>query len=296
VSGDGLALETVIEDPAADPRNPFGYDCAIDGNRLAINSIDLHNVWIYEYIDGAWQPTGGLTPEVVGPIGSSQSLDGDVLLVGGPLDERRGIEAGAAYVFRRGSDSMWQQEATLFAPDSRKDARFGWSVSLSGNVALIGAYRDSEAGEAAGAAYIFRYDGSAWNFEAKFLPESDGDFMYFGGSVALEGSTAVIGAPSEGVGGTVSIYGFDGSGWVREARFASSTFGVLGTDVSIAGGIVAAADPTDDEIAEDAGVVRVYRKASGAWAEVSRVYDPDAGFRDGFGSPLALSEGFLAGR
>ncbi|MFH0981063.1 MAG: hypothetical protein V2A79_05945 [Planctomycetota bacterium] len=48
------------------------------------------------------------------------------------------------------------------------DERFGCSVSLSGNVALVGACSASRSGGAdAGSAYLLRYNGSIWVQEAE---------------------------------------------------------------------------------------------------------------------------------
>ena len=51
---------------------------------------------------------------------------------------------------------------------------FGVLVSVSGDTAVIGAWRDDDNGSDSGSVYVFRFDGSGWVQEAKILP-SDGE-------------------------------------------------------------------------------------------------------------------------
>ncbi|MCA9253679.1 MAG: FG-GAP repeat protein, partial [Phycisphaerales bacterium] len=50
----------------------------------------------------------------------------------------------------------WQQIAKLTAADAATDDYFGYSVALSGDTAVIGAYLDDDGGSASGSAYVFR--------------------------------------------------------------------------------------------------------------------------------------------
>jgi len=94
-----------------------------------------------------------------------------------------------------GARAQWDELAKLLAGDGAADDEFGYSVSISGDYAVIGAYYDDDNGVDAGAAYVFVRSGSTWSLHPK-LTASDGaagdDFGY---SVALCGDYAVIGAP-----------------------------------------------------------------------------------------------------
>ena len=94
-----------------------------------------------------------------------------------------------AYVFRRvpgGEGGAWVEEAKLTAADGRPSDLFGRSVSLSGDVALVGARFEDERGTDAGAAYVFRRisegEGGAWVQEAK-LTAADGEAGDFFGRI-----------------------------------------------------------------------------------------------------------------
>ena len=86
---------------------------------------------------------------------------------------------------------------TLFASDAEDEHRFGETLVLSGQRALI---------EGGGAAYVFEFDGQAWQ-EVSKITASDGTEL---DDVALSGNVAMIGAPSrQNDTGAVFFYHFD---------------------------------------------------------------------------------------
>ena len=92
----------------------------------------------------------------------------------------------------------------LTASDAQDSDNFGWSIAVSGDTAVVGAYLEDAGGGSAGAAYLFQRDqGGLDNWgEAKKLTASDAqDDDWFGYSVAVSGNTAIVGAASEDGGG-----------------------------------------------------------------------------------------------
>lgn len=191
------------------------------------------------------------------------STDGSTLVVAadGDANAARGIDpeprssgdgirqdSGAIYVFVRGLDGGWAQQAYIKAASVGEDDRFGRSLALSGdgNTLVVGApFEDSaQAGiggdgldddaPAAGAVYVFERDAAGrWSQQA-YLKGSDteaGDV--FGRSVALseDGDVLVVGAPGWGnseaddLAGSGAVYelvrGADG-GWSEQARLQAS--------------------------------------------------------------------------
>ena len=82
----------------------------------------------------------------------------------------------------------------LLAADGARRDWFGGSVSIDGNLAIVGAQNASS-----GAAYIFHYDGSSWIQQAKLTAADGAASDDFGGSVCISGDVAIVGANSEGV-------------------------------------------------------------------------------------------------
>lgn len=103
---------------------------------------------------------------------------------------------GKVYVYRR-SGSLWRLEAGLTSSDGRSSDLFGVSVAIHGDVALVGASNKTIAGRPRqGEAYAFVRSSGTWTEHAQFVA-SDGDTRdQFGASVAIHGSTALVGAPA----------------------------------------------------------------------------------------------------
>lgn len=92
------------------------------------------------------------------------------------------------------TEANWIQSQKLTASDGTTNDRFGISVSLSGDNALIGSYQDDDKGFDSGSAYIFEFNGSNW-IETQKLNSLDGSAKdYFGYSVSLSENRALIGA------------------------------------------------------------------------------------------------------
>ena len=58
--------------------------------------------------------------------------------------------------FRSLNRGKWVEQAKLTASDAASSDRFGFSVSIDGDYAIMGAYRDSDNGTFSGSAYIFK--------------------------------------------------------------------------------------------------------------------------------------------
>lgn len=154
----------------------LGYPSVTDG--VHVYRFDGES-WVHEATLVAEDPT---KPSRVfhGPL----ALDGDTALLSHKYDD-------VVYVFRF-DGQQWAQVAKLAPEDTGPtDLRnFGTSVSLDGNLALIGASAaDDGSGVRAGAAYLFRFDGRHWRQELKLVGDGGAGFGDF---VALDDNTALI--------------------------------------------------------------------------------------------------------
>lgn len=116
---------------------------------------------------------------------------GNIAIVGARLD---GIEKGAAYVFEKNNvTGNWTEVVKLTASYAESGDEFGFSVSVSGNIAIVGAYgHDSRKG----AAYVFEKNEITGNWtEVDKLTDHDGAAGDVSGySVSISGNTAIVGA------------------------------------------------------------------------------------------------------
>ena len=78
-------------------------------------------------------------------FGRAVAVDGDLMVVGA-IDDDRGAEAGAAYVFGRnqGGTGAWGQVVKITASDGAEYDYFGYSVAISGDTVVVGAFGDDE--------------------------------------------------------------------------------------------------------------------------------------------------------
>ena len=85
------------------------------------------------------------------------AISGDTAIVGARLEDEKGSNAGAAYIFERnqGGADNWGEVTKLTAFDGQAFDLFGISVAISGDSAIVGAFGEDEKGGAAGAAYIY---------------------------------------------------------------------------------------------------------------------------------------------
>ena len=75
-------------------------------------------------------------------FGHSVSISGDYAVVGAYYDDDGDVSnSGSAYIFVRDGTS-WSQQAEIVASDAAMGDRFGKSVSISGDYAVVGAYID----------------------------------------------------------------------------------------------------------------------------------------------------------
>lgn len=190
----------------------FGWNVSLQGETLAIGApgedpsgmMNAGSVYIFVKISEAWfqQRKFFASDAGVGDrFGFSVALDGNTVLVGAPQDN---LSAGSAYIFRL-VGTVWTQIAKLVPDDAEANAKFGQSVALEGEMAVVGAWSDDGF---RGAAYIFREQNGVWQ-EWKKLTGSDtqpNQQALFGGSVSIEEGTVVVGARSAPGGGGAYVF------------------------------------------------------------------------------------------
>lgn len=182
-------------------------------------------------------------------------------------------------------DPLIWKEQKLLASDGATGQRFGASVSLDGDTAIVGAPYANTVGQEAGAAYVFVRSGTSWVQQQKLVASDEAAGDHFGVSVAISGDTAVIGAMH----GVAYVFVRSGSTWVQQQRFVIRIkefyYGPL---VAIEGDTVLAGLPSEDDPNHSGiiihGVVAAYTRSGSTWAA------QDLAFASyGSGEAIALS-------
>jgi|GEM_PF-2862817 len=265
-SWDREATLTIDTDDSA-----YGYSVALDGDTALLGgSIDeTARAHVFSRSRGVWVRKSVLVADetTVQSGGAEVGLAGGTAMVGAwQADNENGPAAGSVFVFTR-ADGEWDRETRLTANDGNEGAGFGWSISMSGQTAIIGAWRDHNAnGELAGAAYVYTDSEESWTLADTLIADSGGSDDRFGFSVALEDDVAVIGSfadsTSEADTGTAYVFSRIEGTWAQVARLApgdgreDNLFGVA-SGVSGGSAFVGAAHESDPN-GEEAGAVYVF--------------------------------------
>ncbi|MCH7721586.1 MAG: hypothetical protein IH988_11475, partial [Planctomycetes bacterium] len=179
----------------------FGWAVGISGDRVVVGASkesaigdNSGSAYVFRREEGGWVEEAKLEPSDAGhdlEFGVSVSINGERILIGAWGAD---ADAGAGYIFRR-EGLGWIEEGKLSAGDAEEDAGLGGSVSLDGDRALIGAFRDTDEVSLSGSAYVFQLDGSVWTQQTKLNANDPVENEWFAYSVCLNADYAVIGAP-----------------------------------------------------------------------------------------------------
>lgn len=221
-------------------------------------------------------------------LGFSVSASGNRVVVGAPGDQ---TNTGAAYVFRY-DGSSWVEEAKLVADDGAPYDYFGWSVSISGDTIVVGAFGDESS---QGSAYVFRNTGLAWVQETKLVASDGSSPDYFGYAVSVSENTVVVGAFGKNeFTGVAYVFRHDGTGWAEEAKLIPSDglpYDLFGMSVSMNGTRIVVGSPSGDasDSTPDSGAAYVFRREGSAWIQEGKLVASDGSPMDTFGAAVSIS-------
>ena len=271
--------------PSALETKHAGNVTALSGNTLVVGAelqgANSGVVYVYTWNGSGWSEQAKLyAPDATqcggGGFGAAVAVDGNTLVVGAPGDDALGTDSGAAYVFVL-SGSAWTLQAKFKADDCISGATFGQAVAISGNTVLAGAAGLNSA-TTLDAAYAFTRSGNLWSQQQKITLGGDRN-NDLGAALALEGNTAVIGAPLAGTvdTGTALVYTRSGSLWTLAKTLEASQKNNaehFGAAVDISGTSIIVGSPDwDGETGSitDIGRAFIFEGAGTDWARVARL-------------------------
>ena len=238
-------------------------------------------------------------------FGCSVAISGTTAIVGAYRDDDNGPESGSAYVF---DATTGQQLFKLLPSDGDANDQFGVSVAISGATAIVGAFADDDNGDNSGSAYLF--DVATGSQIAKLTPSDGHDDAYFGYSIAIQDSTAIVGAYRHDVegnnrAGSAYVFSFDGTSWVEEQKLSPPDpegNGYFSYSLALDRGTAVFGSPDynecgDDEFS-DSGKAYLFQyhpsQPFGArWVLELQMVGSDCDDRDWFGHSVALSRGHV---
>lgn len=330
ISGNTMVVGAPFEDGGNTGINPASNEAAVNAGAA------------YVYIrgsDGAWTQQAYLKASNTGAgdqFGFSVAISGDTLVVGafaeaskatgvsGSQTDNTATNAGAAYVFVR-SGTVWRQQAYLKASNTQAGDLFGYSVGISGDSIVVGAFGEASANTSeadnslaqAGAAYVFTRSSGVWTQQDYLKASNPGRTDLFGIAVGISGGSIVVGASGEASGllsdptnnsaassGAAYVFTRSGSVWTQEDYLKASNIGasdLFGRSVAISGDSIIVGAPQEDSstiginstsnnLAADAGAAYVFIRENDAWSQQAYLKASDTAAGDTFGTSVAIDE------
>ncbi|NCC99775.1 MAG: BspA family leucine-rich repeat surface protein, partial [Bacteroidia bacterium] len=251
----------------------FGNSVSISGNYAIVGAhadddkgTDSGSAYIFERSEaGVWSQKAKMTASdgaASDQFGNSVSISGNDAIVGAYMDSDNGTYSGSAYIFERSEAGAWSQQAKITASDGAASDYFGNSVSISGNYAIVGAYKDDDNFNGSGSAYIFeRSEAGVWSQQAK-ITASDADYnKYFGSEVSICGNFALVGAVNA-VPETTYLFERNNAGaWAQKTKITASDGAAsdnFGSSVSISDNYAIVGAYRDDDNGGDSGSAYIF--------------------------------------
>ena len=255
----------------------FGYPVAISGDYVIVGATqESHDAtggnylsqagsaYIFKNNAGTWSEVQKIVASNRGigdSFGLSVAISGDYVIVGAgnDLDATGGNylqDAGSAYIFKNNAGT-WSEVQNIVASDRGILDFFGYSVAISGDYAIVGAYyeaHDATGGNylnKAGSAYIFKNNAGTWSEVQKIVASDRGQLDNFGNSVAISGDYAIVGAHWE------------------------------------------AHNATGGEIRNKAGSAYIFKNTAGTWSQEQKIVASDRRVGDEFGNSVAISGDYV---
>ncbi len=193
-----------------------------------------------------------------------------------------------------GAVDIIPEDQELLASDGVALDFLGSAVSIAADTAVVGAPGEDSG---AGAAYVFRFDGTAWVQQQKLVANDAVAGDLFGAAVAVSGDTIVVGAKQASTrDGSLVLQEFSGAAYVFRESFGTWFFqqklvapdrqqgDSFGSAVAVAGDTIVVGVPLDDTFddrgtpapgddvtLEDSGSAWVFRYDGASWVEEQQI-------------------------
>ncbi len=244
-SGATWSLQSRLSASNSGAGDAFGWSVSVSGESVAVgapfedgssaliadNSAEAAGaVYVFTRSGVLWSEQSRIKAANAGAadgFGYSVALSGNDLVVGAPFESSNGtgvnggaaaddsaMSSGAAYLFAR-TGSAWAQHSYVKASNTQAGDRFGYAVSMKGDLAAVSAIGEASSGvgvnsatqasnaaNEAGAVFVFGRTTNIWSQSSYVKASNTGTGDQFGAAVAVMGDMIVSGAPFEDGNGT----------------------------------------------------------------------------------------------
>jgi choice-of-anchor B domain-containing protein len=277
------------------PADSLGSGLAIDGDWVMIGTIGQNEgrgaAYAFRRQGDTWVQHSKIVPEGLEPVsrfGVDIAVEGDLMLISA-IGAGGGEGAVYSYAYDAGTDN-WDATGQLEAPLLDEGTAFGSDIALSGSYALIGAPGFFQG---TGAALMFGITpDDGWQLNTLLTPFETTGGTGFGGSIAFDGRTALIGASgSRGGEGRIFAYTLDQETleWTTASQIGSGQGGRenFATTVAMAGDLAVGSALRADR---GAGAAFVLENGPDGWAATERIIGDVLGYEAVMGDEVRCSE------
>ncbi len=202
-SGSGWSHEAKLLASDGEEYDSFGISVAISGTNAIVGASedDDHGnssgaAYMFEFDGTQWQQSTKLVPADGAAsdfFGESVALSADWAIVGSYWDDDNGSNSGSAYVYEFDGEG-WVQQAKLLASDGLPADQLGFSVSITADIAVVGATNTTGPAVGGGSAYIYAYTDGQWVQASRVQTENGTETDAFARAVSVYGGTMIAGA------------------------------------------------------------------------------------------------------
>ncbi len=265
----------------------FGFAVGISGSTIVVGEPSQNGgtgaVYVFVRSGAVWTQQAEVhasDAQFGSGFGRALAIDGATLIAGAD-------GANEAYIFTR-SGTTWSQRSRMSSSDGDG---FGWSVALSGSMAVVGA---PSTNSGTGAAYVFnRLNNGTWYQNAELTGSDGSPGGQFGYSCGITGSTAVVGAVFQNGSGEAYVFSGTRAGWSQRAELTASDAAPsdnFGTSAAIVGSpghatVVIGANGKNSNV----GAAYIFTSAGMTWGQHAKLTASDGVANDVFGTGVAIS-------
>jgi len=205
--------------------------------------------------------------EIADNFGRTVAISGDYIVVGSPNED---FGTGAIYIFHKVGET-WTQVSKLIENDGNMNDYFGFSVDISGDYIVSGAWQNNAPDSNTGAAYVFYNNAGTWEFKTKLIANDaqvDDDLGY---SVAISGDYIVASSHAQsGSKGAAYVFYNNAGIWEQQAKLLAGNGAgedYFSKNVSISGDYILVGAQRHDNTKSDEGAAYLFVRSGTSWTQ-----------------------------
>ena len=288
----------------------LGYSVSLSGESMLLGAPALYgaaglagSAHVYTGGPAGWALAADLAasdPHQGDEFGYAVGVVGTQAVVGAPAGDGPVIDSGTAYLFEDQS-GVWVERQRLAPPELMANARFGASVAMDGGTLLIGAPHFGLDAALRSAVFVYTNTGISWARTDTWTGSSSMPGDFFGGSLAVAGRWAAVGAQRDDDGGTdagaVYIFEWGGGVWQERTKLLASDSVAdarFGWDLALSGSTLVVGACFSDNGGTSRGQVYFFEESAGLWTERANMDGQTLGQFDNLGTSVAVSGDWAA--